>query len=219
MQPAYRIAQRFVKIEAVGSPDARSGEPADPLQLQVAVTPSDNINRVIESVNAEPSTRQRLWRASPGHWVFEINPALYQPGLSYTVHYRFAMTPNATAVARQSFTWEPVPEQAHDSSLLVVHGILQNGQNLPISGGGFVVEQYIDVVTLSRRTSAVDVSSDAFGNWYVELPRGALTRFVFGTEIDIRRLPTAVARVAYSELQAYQPAEVVRKDKYGYPFP
>lgn len=219
MVPRYRIAQRFVKIEAVGSPDARSAEPADPLQLQVAVTPSNNINRVIESVHADVSTRQRLWRASPGHWLFELDPALYQPGQAYTIHYRFSMTPNALSVARQSFTWDPVPEQAHDASMLVVHGTLFDGQNLPVSGGGFVVEQYTDVVTLSRRTSAVDVSSDAFGNWSVELPRGALTRFVFGTEVDIRRLPSDTGRVAYSELAAFQPADLLRKDKYGYPFP
>lgn len=219
MVPVYRIAQRFVKLEAVNTPNARSADPADPLQLQVAVTPSNDIQRVVETVAADPASRDRLWRATQGHWIFQLNPALYQAGVGYTVHYRFSMTPNSVNILRQSFTWDPIPETAHDTTSMVVHGVLFDGQGLPISGGGLVVEQYVDIVALSRRTSAVDVITDPFGNWFVELPRGAIARFVFGTEIDIRKLPTDIARATYGELQAFQPSDVIRKDKYGYPFP
>lgn len=219
MDPIYQIAQRFVRFESVNAPNARSADPADPLQLQVVVTPSNNINAVIETAIMEPATRERLWRAGVGHWIFKLNPALYQTGIGYTVHYRYTMTPNAVQVTRQNFVWEPVPEVPHAPSNCIVYGTLMDGAGLPVSGGTFVIERYADLVSLTKRLSAVDVLTDPFGNWAVELPRDSAIRVVFGHDIDMRIVPSSLNRVNYTDLAIYQPAESVRKDRYGYPYP
>jgi hypothetical protein len=94
-----------------------------------------------------------------------------------------------------------------------------DGMGLPLSGGRIVVEQYDDVVALTKRKTAVDVTADAFGNWYIEVPRNAILRFVSGADIDIRKTPGDRSQVSFDELPVFQPDTIVRKDRYGYPFP
>lgn len=219
MELDYRVVQNFVKIEALGTRGARHGDPADPLYLQVVVTRSDDITDIIEECIATSSNRARLWRAAVGKWVFKMNPALYQAGASYTVHFKFAMTPNNTNVVRQSLIWCEPYLLPHDADHVVVYGSFRDLVGLPDPQGRFVVEEYLDFVTLNQRISAQDVQADIFGNWAIELPAGKLLRFVFGEDIHLVQLPTGQERVAFNTLKRYQPKDVLRTDRFGYPLP
>ena len=215
----YLVVQQFISLEALGMRGARHGDPADPLALTVAVTRSDNIKDVIETVIARKDTRDRLWRASTGKWAFKLDPRLYQDGAQYTVHFKFAMTPNNTNVVRQSFTWAAPMEAPHKSSHCLVYGSLQDMLGLPESDGRFVVETYSDFITLNQRTGLSDVVADIFGNWYVELKKGELVRFVFGEGATLVRVPEDKITAEYLSLKRYQPEDLVRRDRFGYPAP
>jgi hypothetical protein len=215
----YLVVQQFVKIEALGTQGARHGDPADPLYLQVVVTRSDDITDIFENVIARRDTRQKLWRAACGKWVFRLDPRLYQDGASYTVHFKFAMTPNNTNVVRQSFVWAAPMESAHAPDQCLIYGSLKDLQGLPESGGRFVAETYSDIVTLNQRTGLEDVVADIFGNWYVALPKGQLVRFVFGEGAVLVRVPADKDAAEYLTLPRHQPADLVRHDRFGYPTP
>jgi len=216
--PVYRLVQRFVRIEAVGMRGARHGDAEDPLSIQVAVTPSDNINVVVETVSTAPTTRDRLWRVATGIWAFQLNPALYESGKSYTVHYRYMPTPNNTQVTRRSFVWDPVPEQAHGDTQAILHGTLLDFGGLPAVDGHVIVETYQDYVSLNQRTGARDITSDAFGHWWVEVPQNTFLRLVGGSAARLVRIGS-VTRADAAELKDYQPQALLRLDRFGYPIP
>src|SRR5271157_329539 len=136
----FIIVQTFVKLEALGMRGARHGDPADPLFLQVAVTKSDDLTNVLEDVIARAMTRNRLWRAAVGKWAFKLDPRLYQDGGKYTVHFRFAMTPQNTKIVRQSFVWAEPPSAGPGGDRCLVIGSMRDMLGLPESGGRIVVE-------------------------------------------------------------------------------
>lgn len=214
----YRIAQRFYRIESVGMFGARHGDPADPLQLQVVVTPSDNATLVLDSVIAGPGTRDRLWRAAQGLWLFSLLPGSLQPGGSYTANFRFAMTPGNSNVVRQSFVWDSPPALPHDPANCVLYGTMLDMVGQPWSDGHFVLEQYSDYATLNYRTGLIDVNTDAFGNWWIEVPRKALLRAVQGEATTLFVVPDQ-ATANYADVAPYQLANTVQVDRFGYPKP
>lgn len=215
----YLVVQKFLTLEALGMRGARHGDPADPLYLHVAVTKADDIAEVIEDVIARRDTRSRLWRAAIGKWVFKLDTRLLQDGAQYTVHFKFAMTPNNTNVVRQSFAWATPQEGPQRPDQCLVYGGMRDMLGLPESGGRFVVETYSDFVTLNQRTGLEDIVADIFGNWAVSLPKGKLVRFVFGEGATIVRVPTDRDLVEYTTLPHYQPEDTVTHDRFGYPLP
>jgi len=217
--PVYRIGQEFIKIEATGTRGAKHADPADPVWLNVRVTPSDDIEKVIESVIAgkDAESNKKLYKIQTGLWVFELTPGFYEVGKGYTCHFRFEMTPNNMNVVRKSFTWQPVPEQPHLPENCVIHGILQDVTGVPVSDQRLVIEQYKNFITLNHRTGQNTVTSDAFGNWMLELPRKALVRVVFGNITKVIEIPDK-DRAALNEIPDFQPA-ASQRDKFGYPFP
>lgn len=219
MSLAYLVVQQFVTLEALGMRGARHGDPADPLSLMVAVTRADDIKDVIETVIARKETRAKLWRAAIGKWAFKLDPRLYQDGAQYTVHFKFAMTPNNTNVVRQSFIWAAPMETPHGDDHCLVYGSLTDMMGLPESGGRLVVETYSDFITLNQRTGIEDVVADIFGNWYVSLKRGELVRFVFGEGATLVRIPEDKESAEYLSLPRYQPKDLIRTDRFGYPLP
>jgi len=215
----YIIVQQFLTIEALGMRGARHGDPADPLYLQVVVTAADDITNIFETVIAKRETRQRLWRAACGKWAFRLDPQFYQDGKAYTVHFKFAMTPNNTNVVRQSFVWVAPTEQSSMPDHCLVYGSMKDMLGLPESGGRFVAETYQDFVTLNQRTGLEDVVADIFGNWTISLPKGQLVRLVFGEGAVLVRVPADKDAAEYLSLQRYQPQDIVRHDRFGYPTP
>lgn len=218
MALTYRIAQRFYRIESVGMFGARHGDPADPIALQVVVTPGDNMDTVLDSVIAGPGTRNRLWRAAQGLWLFELLPGTLQPGGSYVANFRFSMTPGNSNVTRQPFVWDSAPPVPHDPANCVLYGTMRDMVGQPWSDGHFVLEQYSDYTTLNFRTGLIDVSTDAFGNWWVEVPRKALLRAVQGEKATLFIVPDQQS-ADYATIPEYQPAATVQLDRFGYPKP
>lgn len=215
----YLVVQQFVQLEALGMRGARHGDPADPLYLQVVVTASDDITNIFESTIARKDTRTKLWRAACGKWAYKLDPRLYQDGKSYTVHFKFAMTPNNTNVVRQSFLWAAPMEGSNQPGRCLIYGSMRDMQGLPESGGRFVAETYSDFVTLNQRTGLEDVVADIFGNWYISLPKGELVRLVFGEGAILVRTPADQDAAEYLSLKRYQPHDLVRLDRFGYPTP
>ncbi|MFA6132550.1 MAG: hypothetical protein WC869_00885 [Phycisphaerae bacterium] len=215
----YLVVQQFLAIEALGMQGARHGDPADPLFLQVAVTHADDIKNVVETVIARRDTRQKLWRAACGKWAFRIDPRLYQDGITYTVHFKFSMTPNNTNVVRQSFVWAAPMAKASMPGQCLVYGGMKDMLGLPESGGRFVAETYLDFITLNQRTGLEDIVADIFGNWYVSLPKGQLVRLVFGEGATLVKIPADRDTADYLSLERFQPQDLVRRDRFGYPTP
>lgn len=216
--PVYRIAQEFLRIEAIGSRGARSGDPADPVDLEARVTLSSDIHKVVEDVFlSRVRDKDRLYKLQTGTWIFEIDPRQYDVGKSYTLHWRYAMTPNNVNVVRKNFIWQPVNEKPRLESNCIIYGLLSDVAGVPVSGQRLVVEQYKNFVTLNHRTGQNTVESDAFGLWNIELPRKSIVRIVFGNLSKVIQIPEK-DRVALAEIADFQPAEG-QKDKYGYPFP
>jgi hypothetical protein len=213
----YRLAQRFLRIEAIGTQGARHGDPADPIVLQVVVTPADDLTTVTETLIAGPNTRNRLWRQGTGVWIFELDPGKYQAGRQYSCQFRFAMTPQNLNLVRQNFVWSPVPVQAHSPELCVLYGELKAMNGIPEPDGRVVVETYTDYATLNERTGLVDLTPDGFGLWYVELPRGSLARIISGDSIKLVQIPDQASALV-SDLPGWQPASL-EVDRFGYPRP
>ncbi len=215
--PRYRISQEFLRIEAIGSRGARSGDPADPLDLEARVTLSDDITKIIEQAFLREQDDKRLYKIQTGTWIFELNPGLYEARKAYTVHFRYAMTPNNVNVVRKNLIWQPLNETPRSPENCIIYGLLSDVAGIPVSGQRLVVEQYDNFVTLNHRTAQNTVESDAFGLWSIELPRKAIARIVFGNLAKILQVPEK-DRVALNEIADYQPAEK-QKDRFGYPFP
>lgn len=209
----YRIVQEFLRIEAIGMRGSRHGDPADPVALQVRVTLSSDIATVMEEVEVGA----QLYKLQTGLWAFQLVPSRYQAGVAYTVHFRYEMTPGNLNVTRKNFVWAPVPAAPRLSGNCVVTGALFDVGGAPVPEQRLVVEQYQSIVTLNERTAMNTIVSDAFGNWFFEIPHGALVRFVFGNVTKIIKVPE-LAQAALSSIPEFQPTGV-QTDKFGYPFP
>lgn len=216
--PTYRLVQQFLRLEALGMRGARHGDPADPLKLQVVVSDADDLDVIVEQVIHGPSTEDKIWRLTTGRWAFQLDPGLYQSGKAYSARWRFEMTPGNVNVARQNFTWRPVPALPHDEGSCVIFGTMTDIAKMPVADARLVVEQYDDVITRSKRVGTVDVTTDAFGLWHLELPRKSLVRFVFGNLSKVIQVPE-LARAALHQLPDYQPMDILRVDRFGYPIP
>ena len=213
--PDYRLTQEFLAIEAVGSRGSRTADPRDPVALEVDIV-DDALNVVIEVLRRDDPTR--LWRVVVGRWAVHLNPDVLLAGKTYTARFRYEMATGVENVVRQSFVWQPTPAGAHDPGYCQLSGALRDLQGNPLGFSSLVVEEYEDIITLTRRTRQMTVQTDAFGLWYVDVPHDAMVRVVFGDVIKIVRVPPLPA-AALRDLPALQPAQLVRTDVFGYPFP
>lgn len=216
--PDYRLVQRFKRFEAVGMRGAPHGDSADPVWLEVVVTRSDDADVVIEQVAMQTAGQDQLKRQRMGVWTFQLDPSKYEIGQSYTASWRFGMHPETSNVSHESFVWNPLPEVPDTPSECVLYGLLADSAGLPVANERIVMEEYRDYVTLSHRLGSLDLVSDVFGYWSVQLPYGTMRRFVLGDLSKIIQVP-AKARAALGELPGFQPKDIVRVDSYGYPMP
>ena len=213
--PLYQMAQRFYAVEALGARGAPLGNEEDPVNLEVRLTTPD-FGTIIETVGkGEP----RLWRASTGVWVYQLEPTLLVAGETYTANFRFAMTQGAYRVQRQTFVFQPPPATPHDPANLVVVGTLKALGGIPQSSADVVIETYKDVVGLGTRTGQARVSTDPFGNWWFEVAKGSILRVITGEIVSVVQAPTDVTYVDFADLPSWQPEDFIHKDTLGYPMP
>jgi hypothetical protein len=215
---AYRVSHQFARVEALGTTDqsGRFNDPADPLTLEVRVTTADDVDTIIESVSLTDDPR-KLLRLTTGQWAYDLTAELYQQGRQYVVHFRYTMTPNNLKVDRLGFTWQPGPDTSADPEKCVVYGMLADIAGNPIPDFQITVEQYVDALTLNHRVGTLDVRSDVFGNWWIEVKRGTILRFLYGELEKVIVVPD-LSRAQLSKVAVWQPADV-RKDRFGYPLP
>ena len=207
--PVYRIVQQFLRIQAIGTRGTRTGDYADPVALEVVVDRGTGETPVeIERVNAATPGQTRLRRLRTGNWMFQVDPAKLDFGVTYTVRWRYEMQPGVVNVAHQSFIWNPVPDVPVDPDNVVLYGMLADTLGAPMSEHRLIMEAYEDPTTLSRRTGQTELATDVFGNWSVEVPKGKIVQ-----------APRDRARAALGELTPFQPRDIIRRDKYGYPAP
>jgi hypothetical protein len=213
----YRVSHRFVRLEALGTfgTNGRYNDPADPIALEVRVTPADDIDTTVEL--ATMGTPKKPFRLATGIWAYDLTEGYYQTGKKYTVHFRYSMTPSAVKVDRYDFVWNPVPSQPREATGCIVHGVVAGVEGNPKPDIRIVVEKYKNFVTLNHREGTFEVVTDVFGNWFAEVPRGTILRFVYNEMSKTITVPD-LPRVALSDAPAYQPADG-NKDKYGYPLP
>lgn len=248
MAPRYRIVQDFVNREALGMQGAAHGNPTDPLWLKIVISTADPTKLAVDSTfrgtppglakrdaivhtHGEPQqaiieeaesgipNRMNLWRLRTGTWAFTLDAARYKPGQLYVATWRFQMTPGNDNVVRQLFTWNAVPEMPHDPDTVIVYGLLADITGNPLPQRRIVVEQYSDIATLNTRVHSADVLTDIFGLWWIELKQGSVYRFILDDLSKVARTPKRGGRVPLSSLTAYQPTDIVRTDRFGYPMP
>jgi hypothetical protein len=217
--PIYRLVQRFLRVEAVGMRGAEHGDLADPLVLAVKLTTADDLETTLDEADMATAGQTRLKRLRCGVWAFDLDPVRLQPGKSYSLRWRFGATPQNINVVRSQFVWNPLPPVPSDPNQVVIYGTLADATGQPVPGARLVIEEFSDYATLSHRLSSSDIISDAFGNWHVELPKRALRRFILGEVSKIIRVPDDKVRASLSELPSFQPKDIVRVDRYGYPVP
>jgi hypothetical protein len=198
----------------------------DPIWLHVRVTPSDDLQTEMESALMQGTDPHGVvvtelskfpYRLFTGTWGYDLDPMVYQPGKSYTIHWRYSVQPNVMAVVRSTFVWQPVPQLPREVDGCILSGVLSRGGGVPVPGARITIEEFKDFVTLNHRVGSVDVTTDAFGAWWVELPRNSIQRVIFGEQIRTIRLPD-VAAIALKDAPDYQPLDG-RKDAFGYPMP
>jgi hypothetical protein len=146
-----------------------------------------------------------------------LNAALYSAGKQYTVNFIYSMTPSNRKVDRYNFTWAPTPALPRALENCVLYGTVADVAGNPMPDIRVTVEQYRDFVSLNHRVGTMEIVSDVFGNWFVEVPRSTILRFVYGDLFKTIKVPD-LNRVALNDVAAYQPADVA-KDKFGYPLP
>lgn len=219
MSLVYRIAQKFVRIEALGTRGARDGDPQDPTRLNCRTTFSDDTSKVVEDAYSNrPEDTSRIVRIQTGLWAFQLNPACYQPGSKYTLHFRYEMTPGNGNVVRKDFTWLPVEETPSLPANCIVYGTLVDVTGTPVSDARLIVERYSNLATLNHREAENAIATDAFGVWSIELPRKALARFVLGNLSKVVQVPDA-PRSALSDIPEFNASSSAIVDKFGYPYP
>jgi hypothetical protein len=216
---SYIISRMFHKIQAVATVGTRFGDPVDPVAIEVVLTSgTDNLDHRIEQFQT-PCDTKRLWRVRNGQWAFQLEPSLLQPGRPYTLRWRYQMTPGNINVAHDSFIWQPVPELPREPDKTIIYGLMVDVLGMPMSGQRLVMETYRDFSTLMFRVGQAELVSDVFGHWFVEVPKGRLFRFVANEISQIVQSSRAKARTSLSELPSFQPKDVVRRDRFGYPAP
>lgn len=217
-EPLYRTVKTFRRIEAIGMRGTNHGDYADPIALNVRVTRGSDLHDTVEELNiAQRNPRLRKLRL--GHWMFQLDPTLLQPGQVYTVHWKFQMTPGNTNYSRDTFVWDPIPDQPYDLDGVVLFGRLTDAIGMPLPNQVIVLEDYVDYASLTARNSVTEIASDIFGNWQVELKKNQITRLVFSTVSKTVQMPDDTARVFFDDLCSYQARDVLVKDRYGYPMP
>ncbi len=238
----FRVSHRFTRVEAQGSFGGlgRANDPADPVSLQIQVTDSVNVSDVIETAStprptsgvpadplniisqlpevAIPGMNGKLpYRASTGLWSYDLTPGLYQRGKQYNLSWRYEMTPGNLKVEHTSFVWNPPPMTARLPTQCLLSDSWFDMTGTPVPLHEVVVEQYQDTFALANRTDSVTIQTDIFGNWYIELTRGALVRFVLNDQIRTITVPDDYFAIL-SKIPDTQPTDV-RKDRFGYPLP
>lgn len=223
----YRASQEFMRIEAIGPLNNAHADPMDPIWLHVRVTPADDLNTEIESAimrGVAPNgvvvtdVAKFPYRLSTGLWAFDLDPMRYQPNKAYTLHWRYSVQPGVMAVIRSNFVWQPVPQTPREADGCILYGTMSRGSGVPVPGARIVIEQFRDFVTLNHRVGSLDVMTDAFGAWWVEVPRNTIQRVIFGDQIRTVRIPD-LASISLASASEYQPDIDGRKDAFGYPMP
>ncbi len=216
--PAYRLVKQFRRIEAVHMRGTPNGLYANPIDLQVYVTKGTDLTQEVDRVKlSDRSPRLRSLRV--GHWAFQLEPGLLQNNAVYTVHWKYQLLPGVDNYSRDTFIWNEIPAQPYDVDKCVVHGVLSDAIGMPLPDQVVVLEQYDDFASLTARNSVLEIASDVFGNWQVELPKGGIFRFVFNAESKIVQVPADKARASIDDLPSFQPRDIVQKDAFGYPHP
>ncbi len=215
----YRASKKFVRIEALGAygQNGRVSDPADPLELEVRVTDANDVEHVIENGSIGGSRVNKPYRLATGLWGFNPPPGFYEEGKTYTINWRYMMTPGNLKVDRTNFVWNSTPTIPREDTHCVVSGSLLGIEGTPKSDVLITIEQYKDYVTLNHRLGTFEVVTDAFGNWFAELERNAIYRVLVGQYAKTVKIP-ALNAVALKDIPDYQAADV-RKDNYGYPLP
>lgn len=236
----FRVAHRFTRVEALGSSGSlgRVNDAADPLSLMIRITDAVDVSNIIEVAStarpssgvpvsglnlvsqlpddAIPATSGRLpYRSATGLWSYDLTPALYQAGKQYNVSWRYEMTPGNLRVEHEGFVWNPAPQKARDSTHCVLQDSLFDLTGTPQALKQIIIEQYEDTFALNNRLDSINIQTDVFGNWYVELPRKALIRILINSKARVVTIPDTYS-ATLSQLPDAQPADV-RKDRFGYP--
>jgi hypothetical protein len=187
------------------------------------VTPAEDYTEELESFLLEGvdphgvtvTSTKKPFRLFTGTWAVELNPDLYQSGRQYVIHWRHAMQPKVLAVQRTNFVWQPIPKEPRSDGCVMYGTVTRN--RVPVADAHLVVEEYRDYLTLTRRLSQIDISTDAFGNWWVEVPRNSIQRFVFNEESVAVFVPDDSC-ASLSSARRWTALDVP-KDAYGYPIP
>lgn len=222
--PLCNLVQQFLDVGAVETAGAGHGKVRDPIALMVRVTKGtiddalklDLSDITIEEIHSTEIARLRRLRV--GYWQFTLLPEVLELGATYTVHWRYEMTPGVVNVVRESFVWEPVPEIPHDPANIVIYGTLTDPAGAPVPDKTLVVEEYENPETLTHRTGQITVTSNAFGLWWIELPTGKVVRFVLGDISKVIEVPNSPASAPLRDIPPYQPGDTAT-DRFGYPLP
>ena len=217
----------------------RANDPADPLSLMVKITDAVDVGNVIEAATTVrptsaaaaadplniitqlpevdlPAISGRLpYRAATGLWSYDLTPELYQAGKQYNVSWRYEMTPGNLRVEHTGFVWNPPPKRARDSSHCVVSDSCFDLTGTPQTLKTITIEKYEDTFALNNRIDSVDIQTDIFGNWYIELPRKSIVRILIDARPRVIAVPDDYYAVL-SQIPDLQPKDV-RKDAFGYP--
>jgi len=240
----YRIAKRFARVEAMGNfgPNGRVNDLADPGTVMVQITDAEDVTNVIETgFTVLPSSNMEVspvgwvlvsppilasipgasanppYRAATGIWTYDLTPARYQVGKHYSASWRYEMSPGNIKVDHFPFVWNPPPALPRDKANCVVNDSWIDMIGVPQNLKQIAVEFYVNNFAPANRRDVVYVQADIFGNWYIEVPRGAMLRFIIGELIRYIIVPD-VYIVVLSSLPDVQPKDV-RKDSFGYPLP
>jgi hypothetical protein len=241
----YRIAKRFARVEAMGDFGAlgRVNDLQDPATILVQVTDVEDVTNVIESGYTNlPSSNAVVppgvwidilspppippisgastnppYRATTGIWTYDLTAARYKIGKSYSVSWRYEMTPGNVKVDHFPFIWNPPPVTPRDSGNCIVSDTWVDMVGIPQNLRQVNVEFYVNTFAPGNRRDTAFVRTDIFGNWFIELKRGTMVRFVLGECARYIVIPD-VYNATLSALPDTQPADV-NKDKFGYPLP
>lgn len=241
----FRMAKRFARVEAMGNFGAlgRVNDLQDPITVLVQVTDAEDVNNVIESgytnlpssnnvissavwteilapvpiASMPASSGNPPYRAATGIWTYDLTPGRYQVGKSYCTTWRYEMTPGNIRVEHFPFIWSPPPVLPRDSGNCVISDSWVDMVGIPQNLRQVNVEFYVNTFAPGNRRDTAYVRADIFGNWYIELKRGTMTRFVLGDCARYIVIPDAY-NATLSSLPDTQPADV-NKDAFGYPLP
>lgn len=236
-----RISKRFARVEAQGAFGAQGtvNDLADPIAVMVRITDAVDVTRVIEEaftalphggapapgniISELPITSYTgvtgnvLYRAATGIWTYDLSPQLYQDGKSYSISWRFEMTPGNLKVDHAPFVWNRPPTRARSDDRCLISDNWYDMLGVPQAQKAVHIELYQDNFNPAKRRDSAQVQTDVFGNWWVDLPRNALIRFIIGDNARQIIVPDEMS-ATLSVIPEVQPADV-NKDRFGYPLP